>query len=97
VRTAVTAGRARPSGPKLSVLLRRSYALTSAMCCCMAGVVAAPVEAPVHHPLDAGGGPAGTPPPPPGSPWPPPSKSWPRSWPSRRVKGSLSWAWRIRP
>jgi hypothetical protein len=32
------------------------------------GVVAAPAEAPVHHPLGAGGGPAGTPLPPPGRP-----------------------------
>jgi hypothetical protein len=36
----------------------------------LAGVVAAPAEAPVHYPLGAGGGPAGTPLPPPGSPWP---------------------------
>jgi hypothetical protein len=32
VRTAISPARARPSGPKLSVLFRRSYALTLAPC-----------------------------------------------------------------
>ena len=50
----VCAGRARPSGPKLSVRFRRGYALTFEPCAGrLAGVVAAPVEPTIHHPLDA--------------------------------------------
>jgi len=50
VRTAVSPGHARPYVPKLSVLLRPSYALTFKPCAGrMAGVIAAPVEAPVYH------------------------------------------------
>ena len=57
VRTAIPAGHARPSEPKLSVLLRRSYALTFKPCADrLAGVVATPVESPVDHPRDAAAG-----------------------------------------
>ena len=57
VRTAVPPVRARPSGPKLPVLLRRSYAFTFKPCAGrLAGVVAAPVEAPIHNPAGCGGG-----------------------------------------
>jgi hypothetical protein len=45
VRTAVSPGRARPSGPKLSVLFRSSYALTFKPCAGrLTGVAAASVE-----------------------------------------------------
>jgi hypothetical protein len=57
VRTAIPAGHARPSEPKLSVLFRRSYALTFKPCADrLAGVVATPVESPVDHPRDAAAG-----------------------------------------
>jgi hypothetical protein len=50
VRTAITPGHARPSRPKLSVLPPCSYALTfKPGAGRLAGVVAAPLEAPGHH------------------------------------------------
>jgi hypothetical protein len=86
VRTAVPPGHARPSGPKLSVLLRRRYALTSAMCWSSgrrrsgAGGSAGPLPAGCgrraswNTAATAGVALATT--------W---LNSWPRSWPGRRT------------
>jgi hypothetical protein len=85
VQTAVSPGHARPSGPKLSVLLRQRYAFTTGSCAGrLAGVVAPPIEAPVDHPAGCSGGPAGRPLAPPGSPRPPKEQA--------PVAGTTSWS-----